>query len=263
MRALLLALLVSTAVTAQTESVVLTATPDGTYSMMAASDEPVGDVSAALIRKTDSGAWQLRTLSPGDVPSEIAVRPLSNGLMSRLQEQTSRLREQAVRLRQDIGSSEMRFETRRSYSAPSSRVRYTVWFSRLPADAVPALLIDLEAEAPFTNADVQIGDETAEVELSFSFSSVEAWTEWTEQAGLDQRFAQDRNVLMRTNVEVIRPMRFSLGDALHGEIIDEEIIDLEGESMDVIGDGEIIDDLDFDGESIDVIGDGEIIDEID
>ncbi|MGB3541652.1 hypothetical protein [Rubrivirga sp.] len=237
MRALLLALLFSTATAAQTESVVVTITPDG-YTLATVSDEPVDSDRALLLTYTEEGTWLSRVLSPDDVPSEVMAR-----------RRPARFRPASASLRPvtrpahraDVTPREMRVGT-----PLQSRVRYSVWLSRLPAASVPSLLADLEDEAPFTRAEVQTRDQHAEVELSFAFSSVGAWAEWTEQAGLEARFANDPAIRVRSTIEVVRPMERTYGEILEDalEILDDDTFELDGESTDVLGDGEIIDDID-------------------
>ena len=211
MRTLLfaLALMTSAAVAAQTESVVLTIERDG-YTLSTVSDEPVEAEYAILLTHTEDGAWLSRRLSPADVPSRVQARRPARF-------RPSPAPPAPVTRRTSVTPRVTRIEAR-----PQSRVRYTVWLSRLPAASVPSLLADLEDEAPFTRAGVQTRDDQSEVELSFAFPSVEAWAEWTERSGLEERFANVPSVQLRTAVEVVRPLARA-----HGEVIDEDVSEVE------------------------------------
>ena len=206
-------LLVSAATSAQTESVVVAFTDDG-YTLSTISDTPVEEAGAVLLTHTDSGAWLSRMLKTGDVPAEA----LASRSPARFRP-ASGMRAARAR-RADDGPREVRIVPEPPSSAHAASVRYTVWFRRVPAEAVPDLLTEVEGERSFTNATVEVARDRAEVELRFAFPSVEAWAAWQDGAGLADRFAADAEVEQRSRIEMVRPLRPG-----GGEIIDLEIVD--------------------------------------
>lgn len=164
-RTLLLAAVVVVAPAAAAQSaLVLTETPDGVTSARPTST-PVGNAPAALVLRTDGG-WHLVSLSPGDVPAEVAERRVPAAPALR-------------RTRTDLGQARAALATfERAFGGHSERVEVRVRggvtgdiasvLSRL-ADA-PALR-DLSAD---TDA---LGQ--AQVEATFEFDTMENWSAWT------------------------------------------------------------------------------------
>lgn len=162
-------------------SVVVTDTPDG-FTTSAPGDTPVGDAPAVLLTRTDRGGWSLRSLSPGDVPAEVAARPFpdlpalpsvtfgrvdTGGLARSLAEHDGEIRDlvaQSARLGQ------------------TPAVTYTVAATHSADGPDPALAEALAADPALVDLEVTSDGERTEVEARFSFESVAAWSAWSARS---------------------------------------------------------------------------------
>lgn len=168
------------------EAVTVTRTPSGLV-LAAPSDIPVGDAPVALLTQADGGAWSLRPLSPGDVPSEIAARPHGvtvRALSASQEADLDQILAEAERIRASYSARLVRYQDvlagisdRMSVTAPEAFVRYSVT-GYVERDASRALVL-LSGSGALASAESTVeADGRTRVEAEFRFGSVEAWTEW-------------------------------------------------------------------------------------
>lgn len=214
---LLTLVLLATAASAQSQSVVLTPTDDG-IAAVAPSLSPVGTAPAALVTWTGNG-WHLQSLSTGDVPAEVAVEPprtpsvpMRPGAAPRPPIPPSR-----------PGLTPRLVEIGRR-SAPQSHVRYTVLAENLPAEATLRHLADLDENDKLVHAKVETQGAKARIDLVFAFESVEEWAAWNERTRFGGLFADSpdvpSDVRRWSRLEVSRAPRTATDVYEHGEIID-------------------------------------------
>lgn len=144
------------------DALVLLATPDGVRAVPV-TDEPVTE-PAALIVHTD-GAWSLRQLSPGDVPSQEALRP------TRWPRPPVAPRLRTLRHGETI-------------DRPSDMVTFAV--SGRVTGTATAFLVELSetegleslSASSATDASASRPDGGVRVNAQFAFASMEEWAAW-------------------------------------------------------------------------------------
>ena len=177
------------------ETLVLIATPSGLRAV-APGDEPLG-VRAALITY-DEGTWHLRALSPGDVPSEAAARPLPERLALPLRPvppvrpMPPGMREQLDRLRDN-----------RQPSATPVMFRLG---GRVEGDAA-AVLLALEGAPDLRSVSAESADGGTRVEAVFGFETVEAWADWRARAETAALLAAFEDGTVQTRLDHARTDR--------------------------------------------------------
>ena len=206
--------LLAAAVSAQAQSVVVTRSADGSVLTAEPTATPVADEPAALVVWTGEG-WLLRTLSSGDVPTEVAAQ---SGPMHR---NDRRVREMVETFGRALPVVRLLASER---AGTANEVRYTVSLtdqrSSLPASA----LADLAEDPAFVRMAVSASAFT-KIEIEFSFDSVAKWAAWTEQADLEDRFEEQGR--LRTQLDVRRRPGASFG-----EIIDDLDMEIDSEIID-------------------------------
>ncbi|WP_412060716.1 hypothetical protein [Rubrivirga sp. IMCC45206] len=165
LRILPLLLALACAAPAVAQTVVLSKTDSGVR-MSSATATPHGGGPAAVVVLGDSGAWSLRPLSAGEVPTHV---------VSQMATAHQRLRERhrdAVAPLSDPGEN-VDLRATRSVSMARYTVRATV-----PADRLDAVLVRLADDGALIGLEAITQGERARVEATFGFGSVAAWADW-------------------------------------------------------------------------------------
>lgn len=182
-------------------AVVVTRTADG-FALASPGDAPTGDATSALLTQVGDGAWSLRVLAPGDVPSEVAARPPSTitraltdaqraDMDRRLADVWARAEDAGTRAagaRLRAAGARTRAENARvlaaaydSAFAPEAAVRYTV--SGVVARDASDALVRLSASEPLASLEsASIEGGRTRVEAEFRFDSVDEWASWKASA---------------------------------------------------------------------------------
>jgi len=198
MRTVLFAILVLAAPLASAQSLMVVFGDDG-VTTQAPTDAPLGDEHAALVTWTGTG-WVLRSLSEGDVPTDVAARSLSfdvssgdwAGLIRTLDRARLPIDHESVAAQvARLGSISAALGRITSVRTPATRVRYTVVADGLADGLSRATLAALAGDEALVEMEVTTDTDTR-VELAFDFESVEAWAEWDAAADLAARLAGAR-----------------------------------------------------------------------
>ena len=142
------------------DTVLLIPTADG-FRLAPVTDEPL-EQAAALLTYTGRG-WHLRSLSPGDVPSAEAARPLR-----RLAPPTPPARPVPPRAPMPPAGFEA--------PADASQVTFEV-SGRVEGDA-SAFLVELSEADALRSLSAEEDSGSTQVHASFQFDSVAEWTAW-------------------------------------------------------------------------------------
>ncbi|WP_412070026.1 hypothetical protein [Rubrivirga sp. IMCC43871] len=174
LRILPLLLALACAAPAVAQTVVLSKTDSGVR-MSSATATPHGGEPAAVVVLGDSGAWSLRPLSAGDVPTHV---------VSQMATANQRWREH----RRDAMQRQPRPDTVSPLWDPGENVdlrdtrslsmaRYTI-HATVPTDRLDAVLVRLADDGALVGLEATSQGERARVEATFGFDSVSAWADW-------------------------------------------------------------------------------------
>lgn len=199
-----LSVALATGAMAQTEHAALVTFGSNGLTLSEPTDVPIGDAPAALLRMTEAGRWILKTLRPGDIPSEeleTMMRfqfPENSGSLARVRDLVRR-----PTLERAYPSGLIHEVVELAEIDPQRTVLFEITARLDPLEMDDALVNQISEDGALRRLEVSEVGMSGALDARFVFDSLDEWNAWRAAPETTQMLEALRAIgQMQTRMEV-------------------------------------------------------------